>query len=84
MKKLGFTHLYISLSPLIKDQDFAKRWTAAMGLQAPPVPFSNAERKDLTDNWKNKWEILLSDAAAQGLIRPVQGTNRWILFKIVE
>jgi len=38
MKKLGFTHLYINLSSLVKDQAFAKRWVASMGLQIVRIP----------------------------------------------
>jgi len=32
MKHLGFTHVYISISPVVKDRAFVKRWLAAMGL----------------------------------------------------
>ena len=85
MKKLGFTHLYLNMSPLVKDQDFAKRWIASMGLQGAPVPLPEAEYKAMMQDpirWQDKWEALVSDAAAQHLITPVQGTNHWLLFKI--
>jgi len=82
MKKVGFTHIYISTSGLVKDRDFVTRWIAAMGLKEAPVPFSSVERKAMLDNYENKWMVLFSDAVAEKLIEPVQGFKHGILFKI--
>jgi 4-amino-4-deoxy-L-arabinose transferase-like glycosyltransferase len=82
MKQLGFTHIYISTSQIVKDPAFVKKWVAAMGLQAAPVPFAPEEKKAMMENWQDKWMPLLSDAVADHLIVPVQGYKHGILFKI--
>lgn len=82
MKKLGFTHIYISTSVLVKDPAEVKRWVAAMGLQGPPVPYSEAERKVKMDNWQDMWMVLLAEAVAGGQIQPVKPFKHGILFKI--
>ena len=82
MKQLGFTHIYISTSSIVKDPAFVQKWIAAMGLQSPPVPFAPEEKKAMMDNWQDKWMPLLSDAVADHLIVPVQGYKHGILFKI--
>ncbi len=83
MKKLGFTHIYISTSGVVKDAGFVKKWVAAMGLSGDPVPFSDTERKAMLENWQDKWMVLLSDAVAQHLIAPDKGFKHGILFKIL-
>jgi hypothetical protein len=82
MKKQGFTHIYISLSPLVKDRDFAKKWIAAMGLQGLPTPFSADERKAMMENWQDKWMVLLAEAVAEQRIQVVKGFRQGILFKV--
>jgi hypothetical protein len=84
LKKLGFTHVYINLSPLIKDQNFVKEWIGTMGLNGPPVPFSPENRKEHLENWQDKWEVLLSDAVAEKRLEPVPELQRGgILFRIL-
>ena len=82
LKQLGFTHIYISTSSIVKDPAFVQKWIAAMGLQAPPVPFAPDEKKAMMDNYENRWMPLLSDAVAEHLVVPVQGYKHGILFKI--
>jgi hypothetical protein len=67
---------------VVKDPTFVKKWVAAMGLSADPVPFPDDERKAMMENWQDKWMVLLSDAVSQHLIAPVKGFKRGILFKI--
>lgn len=82
MKRLGFTHIYISTSAIVKDPAFVQKWIAAMGLQSAPIPFAPEEKKAMMDNWQDKWMPLLSDAVADHNIVPVQGYKHGILFKI--
>jgi len=84
MKKLGFTHIYISTSSIIKDKELVKIWIDAMGLKDPPVPFTDEviKKYNLRD-WQNEWMILLAEAVAQHLIQPVKGFKHGILFKVM-
>ncbi len=82
MKKLGFSHIYISTSPLVKDPAFVTQWVAAMGLVKAPEPWTGTMRADLLGNWENKWMVLFADAVAAKRIVPVKGFKRGILFSI--
>jgi hypothetical protein len=81
MKRLGFTHAYISLSPIVKDPKFAKPWLATMGLDHGVEPLSADVAKAHFDNWQTKWEILLADAVAKGQMHMVAPFRSGILFK---
>ncbi|MDR3692541.1 MAG: glycosyltransferase family 39 protein [Fimbriimonas sp.] len=84
LKKLGVTHVYINLSPMVKDQQFVSRWVGAMGLNGVTEPFSPQERKEHWDNWKDKWEILLADAVAERRLEPIPDVKgHCILFRIL-
>jgi 4-amino-4-deoxy-L-arabinose transferase-like glycosyltransferase len=81
MKRLGFTHAYINLSPAVKPPDFAQPWLASMGLNAAPVPMSPAQREAALNDWQQKWTILLADAVAQRKLIRVAGFRNGILFR---
>ncbi len=83
LKKLGFTHVYINLSPMVKDPEFVKRWVGAMGLGDNVAPFSEKERKEKMENWQDKWMVLLADAVQQRKLTPVPELQKGgILFKV--
>jgi hypothetical protein len=82
MKRLGFTHVYINLSRIVKSPEFVKIWLPSMGLQGAPVPMPDDIRKLHYDNWETKWEILLADSIAEGKIRPTKAFKSGILFEI--
>ncbi|AIE86710.1 ArnT family glycosyltransferase [Fimbriimonas ginsengisoli] len=81
MKRLGFTHAYINLSPMVKDKAFAQQWLASMGLYGAPTPLQADLRKSLVDDWQSKWEVLLADAVAEHKLIPVQPFKHGVLFK---
>ena len=83
LKKEGFTHVYINLSPLVKAREFVPKWIAAMGLGTNPAPFSDVDRKNMMSNWQDKWMVLLADAVAQKKLTPVPELQKGgILFKL--
>jgi hypothetical protein len=82
MKKLGFTHIYISLSPLVKDREFARRWIASMGVNGDVIALPEKERASLSTNWETKWEILLSDAVRDHELLVEATYPNGILFRI--
>ncbi len=85
MKQLGFTHIYVNLSPMVKDPGFVKKWVAAMGFGSNPTPFSAEESKTLAENWQDKWELLIAEAAAEKRIVPVPELQKGgILFEIAD
>lgn len=83
LKDQGITHVYISLSPVVKERQFAKRWMGSMGLGDPSVVFPPEERQALFQNWETKWHILLSDAIREGRLVPEQSFRSGVLFRIV-
>lgn len=82
LKKLGFTHVYISTSRVVKDPSFVQKWLATMGFQGAPQPFTSDERTAMMANWQDKWEVLLSDAVAEGKLRPVGTYRSGVLFAL--
>lgn len=82
MKKLGFTHVYINTSRLVKDKVFVSHWLASMGLPSEDKPLTDDDRKGLLDNFEVKWEVLLADAVAQGKLQPVHQFHSGFLFEI--
>lgn len=82
MHDLGFTHVYISLSPMVKDRAFALKWLGTMGIGDPSQSFSEEERKSLFDNWETKWHILIADAVREGRLVPERQFRSGILFRI--
>jgi hypothetical protein len=84
MRELGFTHVYISFSPIVKEQKFARRWLGSMGLGDPSIAFPEDERKALMENWEPKFHILIADAVRDGRLVPVETFRSGILFRIAE
>jgi hypothetical protein len=81
LKKQGFTHVYISISPVVKDRAFAQRWLASMGL-IPGEPIPDEERQRLLADWQSQWQILLADAVRDGQLKPVQTFRNGVLFEL--
>jgi len=81
MKRMGFTHAYISLSRVVIDREKAQTWIAAMGLQGSPVPLTPETRRDWTENFQEKWRVLLADAVAEGRLSVVDTPRSGILFQ---
>lgn len=89
LKQLGFTHVYISLSPIVKSPEFASHWLASMGLNPQAAPITDEERKAMLGNLELKWQILLADAVASGKLQLVQAFPQGrglsgMLFRIAE
>ena len=85
LKREGFTHVYINLSPMVKAREFVPKWIGAMGLGQNPIPFSDKERTDMMANWRDKWMVLLADAVATKKLTPVPELQKGgILFKIED
>ncbi len=83
MKRLGFTHAYLSLSSVVQpDRAFLQRWLGSMELQQDQGTLTEEERTQRMGDWQSKWQILLADAVQQKLLTPVQGFRSGILFKI--
>jgi len=81
LKKLGFTHVYASISPMVKDRTFARSWLASMGIaDGDPIPAD--QREALLANWEGKWQILLADAVKEGQIRLVEPLRSGLIFEI--
>lgn len=81
MKKLGFTHVYISLSPIVKDPAFVQTWLAAMGLPSQSVTWTPETRNANFADWQSKWQVLLADAVREGRLEPQQTYRHGILFR---
>lgn len=85
MKKLGFTHVYVSLSPVVKSKEMRNWWIASMGLANDPSAqgFSPEKRTELFNNWETKYHILIADAVREGKLIPSQNFRSGILFRIL-
>jgi len=80
MKKLGFTDAYISLSPVVKNQDFVPKWLASMGMNTGVAPIDQADREAQLQNIEQKWQILFADAVSSGKLTLVQQFRSGMLF----
>lgn len=80
MKKLGFTDAYISLSPVVKSQEFIPKWLASMGMNTGVAPIDQPEREAQLQNIEQKWQILFADAVASGKLTLVQQFRNGMLF----
>ena len=83
MRELGFTHVYVSLSPVVKDRAFAGRWLGEMGLTDLPAGFPDDERSALLKNWETKFHVLIAEAVRAGLLVPVEQTKGGLLLRLV-
>jgi hypothetical protein len=82
MRDLGFTHAYVSLSSIVKEREFARRWIGEMGL-GEGDGFPQEERAALLENWETRWHVLLADAVREGRARPVQTYRSGLLIEIL-
>ena len=83
LRRQGFTHVYISISPVVKDRAFAQRWLASMGLiEGAEIP--KEERDRLLADWQSQWQILLADAVRQKRLLPVQSFRNGVLFALPQ
>jgi hypothetical protein len=84
MRKLGFTHVYISVSPVVKEREMRDRWLASMGMGDPSLAFTPEKRAELLGNWEAKYHILIADAVKEGKLVPEQTFRSSILFRIAN
>jgi hypothetical protein len=70
MKKLGFTHVYVNVRAMEGSADAIGAWYGETGLlgKVSPMP----ERQETLGDWVTKYKILIADAIAAGLLKPVQ------------
>lgn len=80
LRELGFTHVYVSMSPVVRDRAFADRWVAAMGLTGPVQPLEDQEA--LMEGFQTRWLVLLADAVAQSELTIVGQERAGILFRL--
>lgn len=77
MKEMGFTHVYMNLSPQVKDPQLANAIiTAFQGGQFPPE-----EKERLMGSWEQKFTPLIVDAVQTGRLRLEQVFPRSVLLK---
>lgn len=81
MRRLGFTHVYVSLSPVVADPAFVAKWLASMGL-AQGVSWTDDERRDLLGQFQTRWKVLLADAVRDGELTPVAQFRSGLLFAL--
>lgn len=84
MKKLGFTHVYVSISSVVKSAEMRSEWIASMGIGNDPsaTGFSPEKRAQLLADWQAKYHVLIADAVREGKLTVVQPFRSGILFKI--
>lgn len=81
LRKMGITHVYLSLSPVVADQAFVPHWLASMGL-GDAEPISDEERAELLGGFQTRWKVLLADAVRGRQLRPVQQFRSGLLFEL--
>jgi len=85
MRKLGFTHVYVNLSPSVKAPELAQQIWGAMSGQ----PFPPDARKTLMDNWEARFNVLVAESVASHDLEIVQafgnpGHPYGVLLRIVN
>lgn len=83
MRRLGFTHVYVSLSPIVADPNFVRPWLVSMGL-AEGEPLTAEERRSLLDQFQTRWKVLLADAVNSGELRPGAQFRSGLLFEVAR
>jgi hypothetical protein len=84
MAGMGFTHIYMNLSPSVKDPVLAAELVAS--LQGTPMSSESVDR--LRSNWEQKFNFLIADAAVSRRVEVVQlfgspERPRWVLLRIL-
>lgn len=82
LRALGMTHAYLNLGLTPASDPATARWIAAMGLNAPPEPFTAEERAERWPDLRNRWKVLFAEAVAAGRLRPVESVGRGIVFEV--
>ncbi|HVL39594.1 MAG TPA: hypothetical protein VM328_09415, partial [Fimbriimonadaceae bacterium] len=80
LSRQSFTHVFVSMSPIVRDPEFARRWIEAMGLNGAVTPLP--EQETLKEGFQTRWIVLLADAVAKGRLRPVAQERAGILFEV--
>jgi hypothetical protein len=83
LKRLGITHVYFTLSPVLRDdRNLGEQWLAATGLRGAQVAFPDEVRQRLMADPGSKWRILLADAIASGELIPLQVTGTRMVLQV--
>jgi hypothetical protein len=82
LKRQGFTHVYLNLSPSVITKPDAMEWIAAAGLGGEKRPYSPEKRAALAGDWQVKWRMLLAEAVAAGRVRVVKAYGSGLLLEI--
>jgi len=86
LKAKGIDYVYVNLHP--PGTNFrspeAKRWSATLGLEGPPIPYDKDEwEKNSPDlNWRAK--AVLGEAIADGWLKPDNQFGSRIVFKVMD
>lgn len=78
MRKLGFTHVYISITVLPPAD--SKEWLDAMGLAGPAIPMAPQRKAWYMGSFEKRYVPLVAEASAIGEMRPIWGNHTGILF----
>lgn len=81
MERLGFTHVYLNLSPTVRAPEDARKWMASMGLQVPGPGYTQAEHDQQMGSFEQKFVALITDAVKAGRLRPLQGVRGGLLLE---
>ncbi|MCO5297670.1 MAG: hypothetical protein M9921_12510 [Fimbriimonadaceae bacterium] len=81
LKRQGFTHVYVSLSPVVADPGFVGPWLASMGL-AEGNAFPEEQRQALLNQFQTRWKVLLADAVRAGDLQLVAQFRSGLLFEV--
>jgi hypothetical protein len=68
LSEMGFTHVYMSLSPNVKDPALAAELLAAF----QGVPLTQERSEALKNNWEQRFNFLVADAAVQRKLEVAQ------------
>ncbi len=82
MKRLGFTHVFVSLSPIVTGSEEASEWLSAAGLSDDPQPYAAQRRQALMSDWQTRFKVLTAEASRFGGIRVVASDHHWVLFEV--
>lgn len=76
MKALGFTHVYVNLSPSVKDPVIAQAFVD------PLSPLPEDRRTQLFEDWQQRFNVLLLDALREGLVTAEPAGRRGLLIRL--
>lgn len=83
LRRLGISHVYYDLGPILRDDpELGQRLAAAGGLVQPTTPLDPETRARLMRDEGARWRVLLADAMAAGQLRVVRAFGRRFIFEI--